>query len=619
MTARINKLSVLLANQIAAGEVVARPVSVVKELIENSLDAGATVIDIAIGGGGTELISISDNGVGIHRDDLVMAVSRHATSKISQVSDLANINTLGFRGEALASICAVARVTLASAQEAGGGWQLEVAGVTEEPRLLPVAQPLGTTITVRDLFFNTPARRKFLRNEKTEFNHIDLLVKRLALSTFPVHLKLSHNGKMLRQYYPVSQEEDCHLRLRALFPAEFIAQSLKIKAEHNNMKLWGWIGLPNIARNQNDAQYFYVNNRIVRDKLLNHALRSAYRDVLYQERYPLYALFLELLPQEVDVNVHPTKDEVRFCNTRLIYDFIHYAVQDALVNCSIAKVSSVAKAEATIAHVPLSRQQFTKPQQMAVSKTIPSKATIKDNYAAYHALHSPLPVNNASATVQEIVPMQTELGWSVPAMQQQDLAQPPIGQLGQAIGQFLDIYILAASSQGLIIIDMHAAHERVLYERLKQQIATQQVLSQVLLLPLVINLPANALLCYDELRELFNNWGFQLEQLSASSMIVRAIPQLFNHVDIQQLLVAVANDLVSYTTTKLNETTINKLLATLACRAAIHAKHTLSLSEMNALLRDMEATPHNQQCNHGRPVWVCLSPKELDKLFYRGR
>lgn len=600
MAARIRKLEQLLANQIAAGEVIERPVSVVKELVENSVDAGATEIEIDIVNGGLDLIKVRDNGGGIHRDDLAIALSRHATSKINYVDDLDHIVTLGFRGEALASIAAVSRLTLASAQAQGNGWQIEVAGINEQPLLSPVAHPVGTTITVQDLFFNTPARRKFLRNAKTEFSNIDCLLKRFALSTFAIRYQLTHNQKIIRQYFAVDQQDESYNRLRLLFPQEFITQSLQIAVEGAKCKLTGWIGLPTVSRAQADAQYFYLNGRIVRDKLLTHALRAAYHDVLYHNRYACYALFLAIDPSEVDVNVHPTKYEVRFKNSKLIHDFVKCSVADALSSFSITRAAQ-----------PPVRTAVNMQQQSYLAKVaapIPirgntnHKLSVNDDYAVYHALHAPegtaLPHQPASVPV---VPSRPQL------------------YLGEAIGQFLDIYIVAASELELLLIDMHAAHERVLYEKLKHTVTTQQVLAQSLLIPVTIKLSTQAMGCYDELHELFTSWGFTLEQLTATNLIIRSVPQLLVNIDLQQFFTDVADDWLNYQTTQRNTEMINKLLATVACRAAVHAKRCLSISEMNALLREMEKTPHNQQCNHGRPAWIALSMQQLDTMFLRGK
>jgi DNA mismatch repair protein MutL len=623
MSLRIQKLNALLANQIAAGEVIERPASVVKELIENSLDAGATEVEIDIEQGGLRLIRVRDNGSGIHRDDLLLAVSRHATSKIQEVADLEKIHTLGFRGEALASICSVSRFTLASAQENGKGWQIQIEGINEQPELAPLAHPIGTTIEVRDLFFNTPARRKFLRSEKTEFDHIDEVVKRIALSSFSISFSLTHNKRLIRQYRSVAEAPEETSRLGSLCGLPFVEQAIKIAARSSTLSLWGWIGLPTFSRSQADLQYFYVNGRIVRDKLLTHAIRAAYQDVLYHDRYPAFVLFLEIAPQQVDVNVHPSKYEVRFRENRLVYDFIRHSVHDALSHLRPGKNGEHAPT------VLAATQETEKPAFTTAAFTpafAPRRAAItplqvQEQLALYKALHEEKPqirVNAAEPTVvlgdewQEITQAHACI---LPPTEKTEEQQP----LGFALAQLRDIYILAENSDGLIIVDMHAAHERVLYERLKKEIAAHQVPAQTLFVPLSLSLREQEINYLLDNKQLFQQWGWGMEQVSKESLIVREVPQLLAHVDIKQFIQDVASDLVTHAkTTRLEEMT-NKILSTMACRGAVHAKRRLTLPEMNALLRDMEKTQHSGQCNHGRPTWMQLSLQDLDKLFLRGR
>lgn len=622
MSSRISKLNSLLANQIAAGEVIERPASVVKELIENSLDAGATDIRIDIEQGGTGLIRLRDNGTGIHRDDLLLAVSRHATSKIHQAPDLENITTLGFRGEALASICSVSRFTLTSAQENGKGWQIYVEGIDDNPEIKPIAHPCGTTVEVRDLFFNTPARRKFLRAEKTEFDHIDEVVKRIALSSFTVSFVLSHHKKIIRQYPAAREKQDRTIRLSALCGTAFTEHALEIEAATAQLRLGGWIGLPTFSRSQADLQYFYVNGRIVRDKSITHALRSAYQDVLYQDRYPAYVLFLEIPPEQVDVNVHPTKHEVRFRENRLIYDFIRHSVHDALShlrpNDPSQKAPVVIPIEKT--QKPLIHSAPTNTRTYSNQPSLNAFGKVQEQLNLYKALQEPAttmassPASSATAPAAAVV-----LGneW-------QELAPPPppsetIPPLGNALAQFRDIYILAENAQGLVIVDMHAAHERVLYERLKQQIDTHQIPIQSLFVPLSVTLREHELDHLQEQQDLLQQWGFDFAVVSKENMIIRSVPQLLAEIDIKQFIQDLASDLATHAqSTRALEMT-HKILATIACRAAVHANRRLSLLEMNSLLRDMEKTQHSGQCNHGRPTWMQLSLQELDKLFLRGR
>jgi DNA mismatch repair protein MutL len=635
---RIQKLNTLLANQIAAGEVIERPSSVIKELLENSLDAGATEIDIDIEQGGMRLLRIRDNGSGIHQDDLPLAVSRHATSKIQQVDDLEKINTLGFRGEALASICSVSRFTLSSAQENGKGWQIYVEGINENPEISPVAHPTGTTIEIRDLFYNTPARRKFLRSEKTEFDHIDEVVKRIALSSFSVSITLTHNKRLVRQYRKAEQEKELSNRLTALCGSSFVEHALKIEAQGSHLKLWGWTGLPTFSRSQADLQYFYVNGRIVRDRLLNHAVRNAYRDVLYHDRHPAFVLFLEIAPQQVDVNVHPTKHEVRFRESRFVYDFIRHSIHDALGNVSAGCVQHAPT------HMPAleSKSTSTSASSRSISGFNHSASPLKvqEQMSLYKALHEEKPLtvmlghewqeeaSSAAATTPASLaiaapePIQNTLSViEQPRMTETEQHEHnhPHTSLGYAIAQFRDIYILAENSEGLVIVDMHAAHERILYERLKAEIATHKVPVQTLFVPLSISLREKEADYLEEQQELLQEWGWGIERVAKENMIVRQVPQLLAHLDLKQFIQDIASDLIAQDKSTRHEDLINKILGTLACRAAVHAKRRLSIAEMDALLRDMEKTKHSGQCNHGRPTWMQLSLQDLDKLFLRGR
>jgi len=617
MSQRIQILQPLLANQIAAGEVIERPASVVKELVENSLDAGATEIEVDIEQGGTGLIRVRDNGSGIHREDLPLAVSRHATSKIQAVVDLENIATLGFRGEALASICSVSRFSLASARENGQGWRIQIEGIDENPDQAPLPHPVGTTIEVRDLFFNTPARRKFLRAEKTEFDHIDEVLKRIALSSFSTGFTLNHNKRQVRQYRRVEQDKDRRARLGALCGTAFVEQALAIEAASATLKLSGWIGLPTFSRSQADLQYIYVNGRIVRDKLLSHALRAAYHDVLYHDRHPAYVLFLEVPPSEVDVNVHPTKHEVRFRESRLVYDFIRHSVHDALASLKTGEDQKMAPTK-----IVFDKKYADAPSTKAA--TAVSSFAIQEQVSLYKKLHED---RLAIATTETPAPIQLGTEWKEVAP-----PSPPVAAatpektethsdapLGYAIAQFRDIYILAENAEGLVIVDMHAAHERVLYERLKQELAAQKIPSQTLFVPLTVKLREAEVDCLENHRATLEQSGWGFAASGRDSLIVREVPQLLAQTDIRQLLQDVASDLLTTAKSHRGEELVNKMLATMACRGAVHAKRRLSIPEMNALLRDMEKTRHGGQCNHGRPTWMQLSLQELDKLFLRGR
>lgn len=598
---RIHALSPLLANQIAAGEVVERPASVVKELLENCLDAGATRIEIEIEQGGVKRMCIRDNGGGIEKDDLALAISRHATSKIQETQDLAQIATLGFRGEALASIGSVSRLTLTSAVAKGEGASISVEG-DQVSVVRPAAHPIGTTVDVRDLFFNTPARRKFLRAEKTEFDHIDELVKRIALSTFDVDIILKHNQKVVRHYLPANSPLAVSERLSALCGEAFVENSLHIESEGAGMQLSGWIALPTYSRSQADMQYFYVNGRLVRDKVIIHALRQAYHDVLYRDRYPACVLFLVISPTQVDVNVHPTKHEVRFRESRVVHDYVFRTVHDAIAHSGVSheapvnNVTPMPHREITCTHTPASTPLYDrKPETPAYyhssSSSQPSSLAMQSELKLYQTLHAPT-LEPASVT------------------------QPP---LGFALGQVHNIYILAENEQGLVMIDMHAAHERVVYEKMKTAMHENSLSIQQLLVPLSLSLTEQEANGVEEASALFSTFGFQVERVSQTNVVVRAVPALLSEGPIEQLIRDMAADWLMHGESSRAEERIHQLLGTLACHSAVRAKRRLTIPEMNALLREMEKTDHSGQCNHGRPTTLSLSMAELDKLFMRGR
>lgn len=593
MTQRIHKLTPLLANQIAAGEVVERPASVVKELVENSIDAGANQIEIDIEQGGSRLIRVRDNGFGIHQEDLPLALSRHATSKIQHTQDLGHITTLGFRGEALASIGSVSRLSLTSALEKSTGWQIAIEG-DKECKVIPAAHPRGTTVEVRDLFFNTPARRKFLRAEKTEFDHIDELIKRMALSSFAVGFTLKHNQRIIRQYFP-AEISDWSERLTALCGPQFAEHAVHIEAEGAGMRLTGWIAMPTFSRSQADLQYFYVNGRIVRDKLVIHALKHAYHDVLYRDRHPAYVLFLEIVPAQIDVNVHPTKHEVRFRDGRIVHDFISRSVHDALAN--------VHKCEQTVQH-----QEHAQPFLI--------KQTNEQSVKKIHTPHSHDKPHHVKK--ENVIHEQLEIYRSLHAdiIPKYEIKEP---SLGYALGQLQGIYILAENAQGLVMIDMHAAHERIMYEKMKTALDKQIMPMQTLLVPLSLHFSEREAEAVEQATSLFHKLGFALQRMSKEVIVVREVPQILAGGPIEQLVRDVVTDLLEHGESSRVQDNIHKLLGTLACHSSVRAHRKLTLPEMNALLRDMEKTDHSGQCNHGRPTCVQLSLDDLDKLFMRGR
>jgi DNA mismatch repair protein MutL len=589
----------MLANQISAGEVVERPASVVKELLENSLDAGSTKINLDIEQGGTRLIRICDNGHGIHPDDLVLALSRHTTSKIKEIDDLEKINTLGFRGEALASISAVSRLLLTSCIENSTGWQVQTDGIEQELKTNPKAHPKGTTIEIRDLFFNTPARKKFLRTEKTEFEHIDELVKRIALSAFDVDFTMTHNQKLIRQYRSARSEVERAQRVSSLCGAPFIENALLIESDISDLKLTGWISSPTFSRATADLQYFYVNGRIIRDKLVSHAVRHAYHDVLYGNRQPAFVLFLEISPDQVDVNVHPTKYEVRFRESRLVHDFISHSIKDALAH--VRPGSSIPIQSCDIQHAPAPKHIPT-PIDYAYSPSKPmAPLQIKEKMAAYQQLHE----NNHPKNPE-----------TFPQIAEAVTSTPP---LGFALAQLRNIFILAENENGLVLVDMHAAHERVLYEKLKKNFSEKRLTAQHLLLPLTIQLSEREANALENHVDIFEKLGLRIERMSLDTLIIRETPDILCDSNIEQLVRDIASDLIEHETSSKIDERIDHWLATMACHAAVRAQRTLTLIEMNALLRAMENTEHSGQCNHGRPTWTQFSLAELDRLFLRGQ
>jgi len=599
---KIKVLSHRLSNQIAAGEVVERPASIVKELLENSLDAGASKVDIDIEQGGVKLLQVQDDGCGILKDDLLLALRRHATSKISDLDDLENISTLGFRGEALASISSVSRLSLTSRTDSSdNGWSVEAEGQDMKPSVMPMAHLIGTTVEVRDLFFNTPARKKFLKTEKTEFSRIDEILKRLALSQFDVHFSLKHNQKLVQNLLPAISDAEKKRRVGLVCGPNFIENTVLIDAEGAGLKLWGWVGLPTFSRSQADRQYFYVNGRVVRDKLVTHAVKQAYRDVLFHGRHPAYILYLELEPSLVDVNVHPTKHEVRFRDSRLIHDFLFSSLHKALARLAPSdRMNELNTAALDSAHneaVAENRGEDNLPDQNNLSLN-----QLPDVFHAYHGSK-----NYRIGGSQSI---------SVPSTGEKDESIPP---LGYAIAQLHGIFILAENKQGLIVVDMHAAHERITYERLKIAFRSEGLKMQPLLVPLSLVISKPEADCAEEKAELLADLGIELQRISDEGIVVRQIPSLLKDSNIEQMIRDVLSDFLEYGVSDRIQSHQNDLLSKMACYGSVRANRQLSLPEMNALLRDMESTERSGQCNHGRPTWIFQSLDELDKLFLRGQ
>ncbi len=614
--ADIRILSPQLANQIAAGEVVERPASVVKELLENAIDAGATQLTIDLEKSGIQLIRVLDNGSGIPKDQLSLALARHATSKIRASDDLFCIETLGFRGEALASISSVAKVNLTSLHhDADTAWQLISSPGDGEPSLQPAAHPIGTTVEVRDLFFNVPVRRKFLKSDSTEFNHIYDLVKRLALSHFHVGFKLKHNGKMVWQAPIADSVLAQEQRLASLLGATFLDNVIALELTVGDLALKGWLGLPTHARSQTDQQYFYVNHRAVRDKILNHAVRQAYQDVLYGQRQPVFVLYFQCDPSQVDVNVHPTKQEVRFRDSRLIHDFIASTLTEAIASLrpdvprQEPTLTSSLAAEIAAANHALTTQAIeavnTAPYATWI-KPEQSQLAIQETLKAYDFLTGQNlsdSLSTAKPLIVADVPLDIEL---IPA-------------LGQALAQVHGIYILAQNTEGLVLIDMHAAHERIVYEQLKVALADKQIARQALLIPLSLALNVTEADLAEEQCAVLAEVGFIYERFSVDSLRITEIPQALSQNEAGPLLRDVCADLAVHGMSRRIQDVLLEKLGNFACRHSIHAHRLLTLVEMNVLLRTMEHTPRYGQCNHGRPTVVKISLSDLDKLFLRGR
>lgn len=617
---RIALLSQRLANQIAAGEVVERPASVVKELLENCLDAGADRVEIEVEQGGTKLIRIRDNGAGIEKSDLGLALSRHATSKISNLDDLENIASLGFRGEALASICSVSRLELTSrARDAQdeSAWRVEAAGQEMNTAVSPASHPVGSTVEVRDLFFNTPARKKFLRTEKTEFDRLDEVVKRLALSRFDVAFLLRHNQRAIHHLDVAKSEQEKQRRVALVCGPAFVENSIRIDIEASGLRLWGWVSLPTFSRSQADLQYFYVNGRIIRDKLVSHAVKQAYKDVLFHGRHPAFVLYLELQPALVDVNVHPTKHEVRFRDSRLVHDFLFRALHKALAG--VRPQDSLAAHSERNAYAPGSVDPDTGELLQtggSESGEFSGQGRISFNAPSYGGAPSTGSANYSSYGSQGLTPTQVADQISAYAELSKDEDVPP---LGFAIAQLHGIYILAQNKLGLVVVDMHAAHERITYERMKESAANDGIRAQPLLVPLSIAVSQAEADCAEQQAEALLALGLGVERVASESIVVRQIPVILAAANIEQLVRDVLADVREHGSSERVSNYQDELMSTMACHGSVRANRQLTIPEMNALLRDMERTERSGQCNHGRPTWVLQSIDQLDKLFLRGQ
>ena len=623
MSAPIQPLPEILINQIAAGEVVERPASVVKELVENAIDAGATRVDIDLEEGGVRLIRIRDNGSGIAAEQLPLAVSRHATSKIASLDDLEAVATLGFRGEALPSIASVSRFTLASRRphdEHGAALQIEGGKLGE---VMPRAHAPGTTVEVRELFYNVPARRKFLRAERTELGHIEEWLRSLALARPDVELRVSHNGKASRRYKPGDLYSDA--RLGETLGEDFAGQAVRVDHAGAGLRLHGWIAQPHYSRASTDQQYLYVNGRSVRDRSVAHAVKMAYGDVLFHGRQPAYVLFLELDPTRVDVNVHPAKHEVRFRDSRLVHDFVYRTLKDALADTRAGMSAQEIGASAIGAPASTDEGGPAWPGQPAAGT--PGTGQGDGNFGSWRPRQSPLGLQVAEAPaayaalyagpagfqVDSLPPTPTENGLPVTRA---DAGVPP---LGYAIAQLHGIYILAENAEGLIVVDMHAAHERIGYERLKNAHDGIGLHAQPLLVPITLAVGERDADTAEREAATLVELGFDVTRAGPASLHVRSIPALLANAEPEGLLRDVLTDLREHGQSRRIATARDELLSTMACHGAVRANRRLTVPEMNALLRDMEITERSGQCNHGRPTWARFSLAEIDRWFLRGR
>lgn len=606
----MNAIKVLpdqLISQIAAGEVVERPASALKELLENSLDAQSNDIKVSLMEGGIKQLRVADNGNGIHEEDLALSLTRHATSKINSLDDLESVASLGFRGEALASIASVSRTQIVSrAKQVKHAWAIYSNG-SEISSLEPSALDAGTIVEINDLYFNTPARRKFLKKEATEFGHCEEAYTRIALSRPDVAFSLEHNGRIINRYATAEPSK----RFKEVLGAEFTAETVTVDDEAAGLRLWGVVAKPTFNRGRRDTQYVYVNGRFVRDKLIAHAIRQAYQDVLHHDRHPAFVLFLELDPHLVDVNVHPAKTEVRFRDGQAIHRFIFHALNKVL---AMPTGESNAVTAGQAAHNPFVSPQHSSSQFAQQYPKHQSQLSLmaKQTSDFYHKLYGDTPTDSNRIAASEI--NQND------AFSSQDTQSYP---LGFALGQIHGIYVLAQNAEGLVVVDMHAAHERIMYERLKQALDDQAVAMQPLLLPVSFNADRLEVATVNEMISAGQNTlaqlGFDIAVLSPTTLAVRAVPTLLQKADAIALARDVLRELNEYGASRVLTDQRNTLLGTMACHAAVRANRSLTIPEMNALLRDMEATERSGQCNHGRPTWFQVSMSDLDKMFMRGK
>ena len=625
---RIAPLPDHLINQISAGEVVERPANALKEILENSIDAGATEISIELAQGGIKLIRVSDNGIGIHADDLPLALSRHATSKIACLNDLEHVTSMGFRGEGLASIASVSRLSLTSRQKHSDYAAMIRAVDGTLSDVSAASHPVGTTVEVADLFFNTPARRKFLKTEATEYAHCATVVERLALAYPHIAFSLKRDGKTVFHY----PSQTLAQRISVIVGEEFVAAALPVDNTHNTLRLHGMVAKPTFTKGKSEKQYCFINHRFVRDKVMQHAVKQAYRDVLHQQLAPAYVLFLELPPEAVDVNVHPTKAEVRFRDSQAVHQLVFHTLNKTLAQTRADQTESISHAASLLppsaditTPTTLASQPVLPPKSAPVAYTptarIPQQRSLslRESQAALNTYATLYQKDDGDPELQQLE--QQRFGTPTPS----PLSSPPtpsaeLPPLGFAIAQLLGIYILAQAEDSLILVDMHAAAERVNYEKMKAQRAQAGALaSQALLIPVSFTASHEEMAALAEHGDSIKQFGLDLSALSSHTIAVRAVPHMLSKADVAELSRQILHEFAQIGTSHTIAARENQILSTMACHGSIRAGRQLTLPEMNALLRDMENTPRSNQCNHGRPTWVRLSLKELDTLFLRGQ
>ena len=602
MENRIQKLPDLLVDQIAAGEVIERPASVVKELIENSIDAGATRITVEIEQGGKKLIRVTDNGFGLNQQDMELSIQRHATSKIHNLEDLESLHSLGFRGEALPSIVSICRFSLISkTEESSHAYQLNCSGGKCDG-IKPAQHTTGTTIEVRDLFYNTPARRRFLKTDKTEFLRIDELIKNISLSRFDIGFTLIHNGKIVRISQGGENQNLKKARISQLCGIEFFDNSFYIDENRHGMRLYGWVAKPSWNRASADRQFFYINGRMIKDKLIGHAVRQAYQDVLFHGRFPAFILYFDLNPALVDVNVHPTKHEVRFRESQQVHGFIfgslNHALSQTRPGSELNSTNSLGFNTANLPQIDYSKMQSSMSFNPSGSYGSPRVAETGGSYLKTIA--------EAGMQLPDFENTRTESSEDIPP-------------LGFAKAQLHGVFIVAENKQGMVIVDMHAAHERITYEWMKNSMQESEIRSQSLLVPIAMSVSERETHAVEEYSEWFQKLGFEIQSASKESIIIRKVPSILIKTDIEELIKDVLSEIVTLGSSRKIEAGMNEILASMACHGSVQANRQMTIVEMNALLREMEKTERADQCNHGRPTWVQLDMKQMDKLFLRGQ